>query len=138
MSKKKIEQQYIYTAEVDRVVDGDTVDVFIDMGFYLYQRVRIRLLGVDTPERGHEDWSAATLALSELIETAEEDDKRFWLRTHKTGKYGRWLGTLVSYNKEIAVNMTMAEKWPDEKTRISLRNPPKEDDITLSDFTGKE
>ena len=130
MAKQKHMQLYSYLCEVVHVVDGDTVDVFIDMGFYLHQRVRIRLLGVDTPERGHEDWSAATLALSELIETAEEDDKRFWLRTHKTGKYGRWLGTLVSYNKEIAVNMTMAEKWPDEKTRNSLRNPQKEDDIT--------
>jgi micrococcal nuclease len=137
MAKLKQMQLYAYLCEVVHVVDGDTVDVFIDMGFYLHQRVRIRLLGVDTPERGHDEWAEATEKLAELIETAEENDKRFWLRTHKTGKYGRWLGTLLSYDKEIAINMTMAERWPDEKTRVTLRNPPKEDDITLSDFTGE-
>lgn len=137
MYEKKHMQLYTYLCEVDYIVDGDTVDVIIDMGFYLNQKVRIRLLGVNTPERGHDDWSTATQKLAELVETAEKTDKRFWLRTHKTGKYGRWVGTLVSYDKEIAINMTMAETWPDEKTRISLRNPPKEDDITLSDFAGK-
>ena len=39
MSKKKIEQQYIYKAEVDRVVDGDTVDVLLDLSFGVYRKV---------------------------------------------------------------------------------------------------
>ena len=50
MSKKKIEQQYIYKAEVDRVVDGDTVDVLLDLSFGVYRKVRLRANGIDTPE----------------------------------------------------------------------------------------
>ena len=42
MARKVIEQQYIYKAEVDRVVDGDTVDVLLDLSFGVYRKVRIR------------------------------------------------------------------------------------------------
>ena len=103
---------YNYLCEVDRVVDGDTVDVNVDMGFYLKQLVRVRLLNVDTPERGEDDWKEATDTLKELIKQGEQIDKRFCLMTHKTGKYGRWLGNLLSYDKKIALNDLMAETWP--------------------------
>ena len=43
MARKVIEQQYIYKAEVDRVVDGDTVDVLLDLSFGVYRKVRIRV-----------------------------------------------------------------------------------------------
>ena len=54
MARKVIEQQYIYKAEVDRVVDGDTVDVLLDLSFGVYRKVRIRANGIDTPESGLE------------------------------------------------------------------------------------
>ena len=44
MARKIIEQQYIYKAEVDRVVDGDTVDVLLDLSFGVYRKVRIRAM----------------------------------------------------------------------------------------------
>tara|TARA_R110000824_G_scaffold3118_2_gene14392 strand:- start:1739 stop:2083 length:345 start_codon:yes stop_codon:yes gene_type:complete len=112
MAKLKEMRLYNYLCTVDRVIDGDTIDVVVSMGFYLHQTVRIRLLGVDTPERGEEEWSTATEALKDLVKQGEKVDKRFWLSTHKTGKFGRWLGSLLSYDKEIAINVTLSERWP--------------------------
>ena len=112
MAKLRDMVLYNYLCEVDRVIDGDTVDVNIDMGFYLHQLIRVRLLDVNTPERGEDDWKKATDTLKELLEQGEQVDKRFWLTTHKTGKYGRWLGNLLSYDKKIALNVLMAETWP--------------------------
>ena len=51
---------YEYRAKIKRVVDGDTVDFIVDLGFSVHITIRTRLLGVDTPERGHEDWAKAT------------------------------------------------------------------------------
>ena len=112
MAKLKEMRLYNYLCTVDRVIDGDTIDVVVSMGYYLHQTVRIRLLNVDTPERGEEEWSTATEALKDLVKQGEKVDKRFWLSTHRTGKFGRWLGTLVSYDKEIAINVTLSERWP--------------------------
>jgi micrococcal nuclease len=112
VNKLKGMKLYNYLCTIDRVIDGDTVDVIVDMGFYLKQTVRIRLLNVNTPERGEDEWSIATEALKDLIKQGEKVDKNFWLSTHKTGKFGRWLGMLVSYDKEIAINLTMADRWP--------------------------
>ena len=54
MARKIIEQQYIYKAEVDRVVDGDTVDVLLDLSFGVYRKVRIRANGIDTLSHAQE------------------------------------------------------------------------------------
>ena len=45
-----MEPNYRYRAKLDRVVDGDTMDVVIDLGFYVELRERVRLAGIDTPE----------------------------------------------------------------------------------------
>ena len=47
---------YEYKATVDRVVDGDTVDFIVDLGFSVKIKIRTRLAGVDTPERGQKDF----------------------------------------------------------------------------------
>ena len=117
VNKLKGMKLYNYLCTIDRVIDGDTVDVIVDMGFYLKQTVRIRLLNVNTPERGEEEWSIATEALKDLIKQGEKVDKNFWLSTHKTGKFGRWLGSLQSYDKGIAINLTMAERWPSRNSK---------------------
>ena len=100
---------YSYKASLIRCVDGDTVDFDIDLGFRLTARLRCRLLGVDTPERGHEDYKKATSILKQLIVDNMDDTGRVIVSTHKTGKYGRWL---VEIGKEGVVNKTMAETWP--------------------------
>ena len=85
--------------EVIRVIDGDTVDVLIDLGFYLSARKRIRFLNIDTYEmRGGTDETkalarAAKARLEELLATP---DAKVYIKTEMddTGKYGRLLGRL--------------------------------------------
>lgn len=92
--------RYIYrVSQVGRVVDGDTVDLTIDLGLGVYRQERIRLYGYDAfelhgefAERGQ----LAKLALYSLLAEVEPEDK-IWIRTIKdrTGKYGRLLGVVV-------------------------------------------
>lgn len=51
---------YVYNATVLRWVDGDTVDLDIDLGFHVHTNSRCRLLGIDTPERGRTNWAEAS------------------------------------------------------------------------------
>ena len=96
---------YKYRAKLIRCVDGDTADLEIDLGFYMTARIRCRLLGVDTPERGQPDYKKATVMLENLIAMECDEEGYFSIRTHKTGKYGRWIVYIPN------VNNTLAEKW---------------------------
>lgn len=107
---------YEYKAKVDRVVDGDTVDFIVDLGFNVNIKIRTRLVGVDTPERGHEDWSKATQECNRLLKSIA--DKQLLLageswvtiRTNKTGKYGRWLVEIDGVTDELAKTWPYKEK----------------------------
>lgn len=98
---------YEYRAKIKRVVDGDTVDFIVDLGFSVHVTIRTRLLGVDTPERGHEDWAKATSECRRLLlSVAESRDGSYpdWvkIKTEKTGKYGRWLVQIDGVTDELA------------------------------------
>lgn len=99
---------YEYKAKVDRVVDGDTVDFIVDLGFNVNIKIRTRLVGVDTPERGHEDWSKATQECNRLLKSIANKQLLLagesWvtIRTSKTGKYGRWLVEIDGVTDELA------------------------------------
>jgi len=95
-----------YKAKVIRVVDGDTVDMEFDLGFYVTTRVRTRLIGVDTPERGQPDFSMAKDMLTDLLRINTDQDGYVEVECHKTGKYGRWLVNIPN------VNYTLANIWP--------------------------
>ncbi len=105
---------YEYRAKVLRVVDGDTVDFEVDLGFRVSVKVRTRLEGVDTPERGHQDWTKAKDMCAELLRSTadvlyeDEADEEWWvtIQTYKTGKYGRWI------TKINGVTDKLAEIWP--------------------------
>lgn len=97
---------YTYRAKLVRCVDGDTADLDIDLGFYLTARIRGRLLGVNTPERGKPDFGLATAMLENLIASVRDEDGYFTVRTEKTGKYGRWIVDIDQ------VNSVLAERWP--------------------------
>ena len=99
---------HIYRAKVARVVDGDTVDFHVDLGFYVFIRIRTRLLGVDTPERGHPDWAKATSVLTTLLNEQKDEEGYVIIQTEKTGKYGRWLVNIDG------VNESLAKVWPYE------------------------
>lgn len=97
---------YKYRAKLVRCIDGDTIDVEIDLGFYLTAKIRGRLTGIDTPERGQAEFKEATIILENLIRDQEDEEGYFELITGKTGKYGRWLIDIDN------VNSTMADRWP--------------------------
>ena len=99
---------HIYRAKVIRVVDGDTVDFDVDLGFHISIRIRTRLVGVDTPERGHQDFAKATNILIDLLNEQKDEEGYVRIETQKTGKYGRWLVYIPG------VNESLAKVWPYE------------------------
>lgn len=91
---------YRYKCELDRVVDGDTVDAHIDLGFGLSLFKRIRLYGINAPETRTKDIHEKERGLVSkkyLTEMLLINDGEFIVETKKddTGKYGRLLGTII-------------------------------------------
>jgi len=97
---------YNYNAKVVRCVDGDTVDFEVDLGFKIFVSIRTRLIGVDTPERGQDDYKKATMMLENLLLAQTNEDGNVVIQTEKTGKYGRYLVEIDGVNK------VLAQKWP--------------------------
>ena len=96
---------YEYKAIVDRVVDGDTVDFIVDLGFSVQMKIRGRLAGVDTPERGHQDFKLATNKCRELLDKSVASfpyEGKVIIKTNKTGKYGRWIVEIQGVTDELA------------------------------------
>ena len=93
---------YRYNVTVTRIVDGDTVDVDIDLGFgMVYKKQRVRLMGIDTPESRTSDLEEKfyVLASKEHLKKLLKDQK-VQLQSHDKGKFGRILGELFITVKE--------------------------------------
>lgn len=97
---------YIYNAELIRVIDGDTIEAMVDLGFYTWHKVIVRLHGIDAPESRTKDLEekerglAAKARLTELLE-----DGKFLLESHGIGKYGRCLGDIYIQEDGIEINV---------------------------------
>lgn len=91
---------YEYRATVDRWVDGDTVDLVVDLGFTVHMRTRFRLLGVDTPETNRISSREAGLAATAFAESLAPEGSTVIVESKKTGKYGRWLGLIFPLDEE--------------------------------------
>ena len=87
---------YTYDIKLDRVVDGDTIDAIIDLGFDVSIKKRVRFLGVNTPESRTRDLEekARGLAAKDRVKQLLEGTNRIQLQSHGVGKYGRCLGEL--------------------------------------------
>ena len=102
-----------YSCKLDRVVDGDTCDALIDLGFNTFVKKRIRFYGVDTWEsrtRNLEEKKkglAAKAFVKDLLENS--DDGKFSIISHGVGKYGRVLGELFVKGQEKSVNELLKE-----------------------------
>ena len=105
--------------EINRVLDGDTIDVTIDLGFDLYKKERVRVAGVDTPEKRTRDLEEkelgydATNWLKEKLEGAVAGDDDLVIRTELVGgvgKYGRLLGWLYIGDGDVSLNEAMIEE----------------------------
>lgn len=108
------EPGYRYWVRLTRIIDGDTVEVVADLGFNVALSVTVRLFGINTPERGHELFKAASKRLEELVDLYGDDG---WLlmKSHGRGKYGRWLGVLYSSDgqslNDLMIESGLAEKY---------------------------
>jgi len=84
---------FVYQAELDRVVDGDTVDVVLDLGFDVkLHKQRVRLHGIDTPESRTRDLAEKKLGLAAKKRLQELCVGKFKIKSLGKGKYGRILG----------------------------------------------
>ncbi len=102
--------------EIVKVLDGDTIDVVIDLGFDLYKKERVRIAGVDTPEKRTRDKEEkelgidATNWLKEKLESTLAGDDQLFIRTELVGgvgKYGRLLGWCYIGDAEVSLNEQM-------------------------------
>ena len=87
---------YTYNIELLKVVDGDTIDAKIDLGFDVSVKKRVRFLGVNAPESRTRDLEekARGLAAKDRVKQLLEGTKTIQLKSHGVGKYGRCLGEL--------------------------------------------
>ena len=109
---------------IDKVLDGDTIDVTIDLGFDLYKKERVRVAGVDTPEKRTRDLEEKALGidatnwLKKKLEDTINGDGELSVRTELVGgvgKYGRLLGWLYIDDSQISLNELMIQEgyaWP--------------------------
>ncbi len=111
-------EKYIYKAKLDRVVDGDTVDALIDVGFDIWFKKRIRFKGVDTWESRTRNLEEKALGLKakartkELLEKVSSKSGYFRIKSYGLGKYGRVLADVFIMDKD-------GKQWNVNKTLIS-------------------
>lgn len=89
---------YEYQVLVTNVVDGDTIDVDIDLGFTIHYAQRIRIYGLNTPERGSAGWAEATAFVRNLL--TGQMVTAHTVKPHE--KYGRWLASLDYNGQDVA------------------------------------
>ena len=124
---------YIYRIKsVLKVVDGDTIDASIDLGFDISLSKRIRLAGIDTPESRTRDLEEKALGLEskEWLKKALEDAKDILIKTEKpdsTEKYGRIIGHLFVNDQETSLNNQMI----DEGYALAYEGGKKDMDLEL-------
>ena len=97
--------------EIVKVVDGDTVDVLIDLGFSVYHKERVRLSGIDTPEMNSKNLTEKEIAkkAKAFLTVWLKDQKNLTIKTYKDDKYGRLLGEIFG-NGGVCVNNLLMEK----------------------------
>ena len=116
MAKQKLGDQTDFSYRVDKVtkiVDGDTIDVMLDLGFDIKYKSRVRLFGIDTPEsrtRDKVEKKYGLMAKKFLQENLKKG--KLVIKTHKgseTGKFGRILGQI--YVNCVNINQLMCSKY---------------------------
>ena len=102
-----------FVKSVDRIVDGDTIDISIDLGFDLTKKERVRLAGIDTPEKRTKDQREKEMGYqaTEFLEMHLMEATKLTVRTEKDGKFGRMLGWLYKTDTDtMSINQIMIDK----------------------------
>jgi|TARA_B100000085_G_C18537343_1_gene510541 micrococcal nuclease len=117
-------EPFVYNAEVDRIVDGDTLDCIIDLGYSVkLHKQRVRLVGIDTPESRTRDLAEKKLGLAAKQRLKELCGERIILKSHGKGKYGRILGEIFTEDGEDICKILIkeghaVEYWGGKKTKV--------------------
>lgn len=96
---------YLYSATVIKVIDGDTIECNVDLGFSIFSKIRFRLYGIDTPEK-----NSKIIELREIANKATEfvkgaiDGKTITIQSTEKDKYGRWLGIVHIDSTQATLN----------------------------------
>lgn len=107
---------YQYKAKVEKVVDGDTIDVIIDLGFKITTHQRIRLAKINTPEtynvkKDSEEYQKGIAAKNYVEQRLATNNYEIKIETEKdTGKYGRYIGTILLADTTVSLNDELVEK----------------------------
>ena len=107
---------YTYFCKIDRVVDGDTIDVNIQLGFDISHKARVRMMGIDTPESRTRNLAEKALGLASKARLKEmlKGKKVKLICTKEKGKFGRILADVIAIDKntgsEINCNMQLIEE----------------------------
>lgn len=107
---------YHYKAKVENIVDGDTMDVIIDLGFKMTTFQRIRLANIDTPEtysvkKDSEEYKKGMASKEHVMKRIAENNNMVKVETDKdTGKYGRYIGTIWLADSEVSLNDELVAK----------------------------
>jgi len=107
---------YEYRAELDRVVDGDTYDFTVDLGFHVSKKIRIRMIGVDTHEtygvKKESDEYQQGMEEKQFVEEWFDSADEIFIETEKDeqGKYGRWLARVFNESGE-SLNAALIEEF---------------------------
>ena len=122
---------YEYKCEVTRVVDGDTIDCVLDLGFSILHKCRVRLYGIDTPEsrtRDLDEKARGKLA-SKFLQDSIDNGKEIVLRSElkdSKGKYGRVLGSIVvddlDINKAMVANNLAVKYFGQSKDDVEAEH----------------
>ena len=93
---------FSYLCKLQRVVDGDTIDVNIDLGFHIWHKARVRMLGIDTPESRTRNLEEKALGLASKARLKEllKGQKLDIECSKEKGKFGRVLGIVFATDKE--------------------------------------
>ena len=123
---------HTYRCTILKVVDGDTVDVDIDLGFGVWMRKeRIRVLGIDTPESRTRDKVEKTYGImaKEFVKSYLPVGSVQTLQTEKdgTGKFGRTLGKFLVYDKKTDSEMHLGDIMIREHLAVKYEGQSKED-----------
>jgi len=102
-----------FVKSIDRIVDGDTIDISIDLGFDLTKKERVRLAGIDTPEKRTKNQKEKEMGYqaTEFLEMHLMEATKLTVRTEKDGKFGRMLGWLYKTDEDTtSINQIMIDK----------------------------
>ena len=106
-----------YYCKIERVVDGDTVDVSVDLGFDIHHKARVRMMGIDTPEsrtRNLEEKALGLASKARLKELLKGRKTKLVCSKEGKGKFGRILAVVISIDKKTGAEFNVNNRLIDE------------------------